>query len=289
MTCPQLYIYRCIHRSLRMSKVFVRNASGEERLQISFKFPPDGLNVKQRVFNFDRIKNEELNKTLARISASVSKVVHKKYEKKSKVADSDLVLPVVSVTLLSNEDMQVNGTETNEQAWVEGRCLRIEDHRLYIHVNVPTVRKLCLPEVIMIGFASRPLIQLEFGNESECRFVWYRKVAVNDSSFGVCDENTGSSAHPANELQLKQKRKQCNASDNWQEIHWSRDYVPTADDADCILKLECQPARADCCGETVSVVAKNRVIKGPADECPFEKRHHHTTNLMGKGWLVSIA
>jgi hypothetical protein len=287
--CIKFRVYHSIHNTYRMSKVFVRNAAGEERIQITFKFPPEGLDVKHRVFNFDRLKNEELDKTLTRISANISKVMNKKVKKKSTVADTDVVLPDVAVALVNNEDVQVNGIEPNEQAWIDGRCLKIEGHRLLVHVNVPTVRKLSLPDVIMVGFVTRPLIQLEFGKESDCHLVWYRKViqsAVSGQRSEVSEDDTDSDSH-SRDGQSKQKRMKQNPVNDWQEIHRGRNYVPTANDIDCILKLECLPVCGDYVGEAVSAVAKTSVVKGPAGECPFEKRHYHTRNLMGEGWLVS--
>ena len=51
------------------ARAVVRNVENEERIQISFKYPPLESNdttsnsIKQRVFNFDRLKTEELEKT----------------------------------------------------------------------------------------------------------------------------------------------------------------------------------------------------------------------------------
>ena len=60
-----------------MPRLAVRSVQGEERLQLSFKYTP-AEGGQQRTFNLDRLKNEEVDKSLARISANISKTTKKK-------------------------------------------------------------------------------------------------------------------------------------------------------------------------------------------------------------------
>jgi len=285
----------------RVSAVFIRNALGEDRIQISFKFPPNDHNA--RVYNFDRLKSEELEKTLTRISANVSRVVNKKVKKKFKSVESETALPELDVVLLHDQDILVNKFEPNEDAWLDGRCLKIDNYRMLIYVNVPTIRRLELPEIVMIGCAIRPLICVEFGTETDCHYVWFRKTVANEASTNISEKSlsnsdmqlTDGSTRNCSEVEHFSKSDGSLRSRNgqeleqedlgsWEEIYRGRVYLPVSADEGCYLKLECYPVCGNRVGEVVKVVAKKSVIKGPIGHCPFEKRHNFTKELLANGW-----
>ena len=131
-----------------MPRLSIRAVEGEERMQISFIFSPDTSiaspgssstsQARERVFNFDRIQTEELNKTLARISANVSKIVHKKKRKNKSTSDASGGSPEAEdvAVCLYREAAKVDDRLPNVQVWVDGAELHVGETRWAISVTV---------------------------------------------------------------------------------------------------------------------------------------------------------
>ena len=86
-----------------MQDFTVRNVQDEERLQICFNYGMDGK--KDRLFNMDRFKAEDVSVTLTRLCANVEKHFFKKKKKKSKgdsTENSEAEVCPVNVNLCQN-------------------------------------------------------------------------------------------------------------------------------------------------------------------------------------------
>ena len=122
-----------------MAKVFVRSVENEERLQITFRYHPDGLQppTKQRVYNFDRLKTEGLERTINHISTKINNIVMRR-SKKKKSLGGDVIPAEVSV-VLSEDGSVISTSEPNVSAWTSGRCMHIDDPVSYTHLTLPTI------------------------------------------------------------------------------------------------------------------------------------------------------
>lgn len=138
------YIFENCKRVLKMvekevdvcKKVHVRNVTEEDRIQISFKYQNAIIGMTdERLYNFNRLKAEEIEKTLVRISCNVSKEVNKKLSKNlkkiKKQSETDVTekssdkVPtgisseenLLQISLHSNGGAKLEGSSFNDQAW----------------------------------------------------------------------------------------------------------------------------------------------------------------------------
>jgi len=283
-----LPLLRIAHRTVcEMAKVFVRSVEEEERLQISFKYHPDNQQAPahKRVYNFDRLKTEGLERTVTRIATKINQNLTKKAKKKSKSLGVDVTPSDVRVCLSDNGSV-IDLTEPNVSAWTDGRCMHIEDQLFHVCVNVPTIRKLSLPEPMMVGFPVYAKLDLEFADVSDCEFTWYR--LSNDVTSVPLEESDSLPSDDAEdqESSMPKKCKQRKQSEQCVEVSVGRSYIPTAEDIGCRLKVECIPKRGEVTGEIVGMVSSDGVQSGPTVSCPFEKRHRFTEHLTSGDWLV---
>jgi len=270
-----------------MARVFVRSVENEERLQITFRYHPDNQQppMQSRVYNFDRLKTEGLERTINHIATKINNVLIRRSKKKKKSLDAAEYIPA-EVRVLSEDGSVMCTSEPNASAWTNGKCLQIEDQLFHVSVNVPTIRKLTLPQPMMVGFPVYPNIDLEFADVSDCEFSWYR--LSNGVGLASTEESPDLSADDTEdqEASVTKKYKKSKKTENSEKIFVGRSYIPTAEDIGCQLKVECTPERGEISGEMASIVSSSVVQQGPTVSCPFEKRHKFTEQLTSGDWFV---
>ena len=274
----------CLLRAARrtmceMARVFVRSVENEDRLQITFRYHPDNQQqpAHMRVYNFDRLKTEVLQRTMTHIATKINQVMVKRLKRKSRALGVDATPAEVRV-FLSEDGSEISPAEPNVSAWIDGRCMQIEDQQFHVCVNVPTVRKLSLPQPMMVGFPVYASVNLEFADASDSEFTWYR---LSDGGSATSPEESGSLSADDMAGQNSHVAKNGNKSNNKSavKIFVGRAYIPTEEDIGCQLKVEYLPLRGEVTGEMVSTVSSVAVQSGPTVSCPFEKRHKFTEQL----------
>lgn len=284
----------CVSKTASMARVLVRNVPAEERIQISFRYPPDdGPGSKGRVFIFDRLKADELEKTLVRITTNISKHGNKK-NKKGKT--TDVVTDEVPVKLVKQET-EIDGLVSNAEAWEEGTCLKIADHSYDVQLNVPLIKSLTLPRCILVGVPVYPRVLHEFAVEHECSLIWYKEVKNfipnklkkfkkqehSEQKEGQCAPDISTECNTSEEEQKSDAKVRRDIGNlTWDQIHIGSSYLPGIDDVGHLLKVECMPSDGIRVGDSRSTICKNEVSSGPGI-CPFEKRHRFTDQLMPSG------
>lgn len=279
-----------------MARVSVRNVPAEERMQITFAYPPDdGSGIKRRVFNFDRLKAEELEKTLVRITTNVAKQANKK---KKKGKTTDVATDEVPVKLVK-QGTEIDGLLPNAEAWEEGTCLKIADQSYEVQLNIPAVKSLNIPECILVGIPVYPRVLHEFAIEHECSLIWYKEVKnFVPKKLKKFKKQEQPEQKEEQSTQTSDRSPECNTSEEeqksdakvrsnlghltWDQIHVGSSYLPGIDDVGHLLKVECMPSDGVRVGDSVSTISKNEVSSGPGI-CPFEKRHRFTEQLMPPG------
>ncbi|XP_074643116.1 2',5'-phosphodiesterase 12-like [Tubulanus polymorphus] len=258
-TC--LHVRKLSTYLLKMAPVLsVRSVDQEERLQITFRYGMSEDNT--RVYNFDRLKTEPLGTTIERLQLNVEKHVFKKKKKKSQTGNESERRILVE---LLNADKKVDIEKPNLDAWTSGSQLRIGETVFDVEINMPTVTSTELPEVCLSGFPIVPRIEFEFvDDETPCEINWFREIRDDlDAQAGI----------------KKIKKNPPESACKWSLIGKGEMYVPTDDDLEHRIKMECTPIRGSLRGFPEEMVTKNCVKKGPA-KCPFENRHLQTTNIL---------
>jgi len=277
-----------------LSRVFVRSVEDEERMQISFRYHPDSdvPPFRQRVYNFDRLKTEGLERTIGHIATKINSIVARRVrrlKKMNKSLGADDVAPTEVCVSLRDDGSVISSSEPNASAWAQGRCLQIEDRLFHVCVNVPTIRKLSLPQPMMVGFPVYANINLEFADVAGCEFTWYR--LSNGTTLMASEEFGNHSASDAEEQEsnvMKKCKRNKPKETTAVKISSGRSYIPTEEDVGCQLKLECTPTRAEVTGEMATAVSSAVVTTGSTVLCPFEKRHKLTEQLTSPDWFVPL-
>ena len=288
-----------------LGKVFVRNVLNEDRVQISFKYcnPVYGIQ-EEKLFNFNRLKSEELEKSLERMSINVSKEVYKKLskslkKKKNKTAaavktDGVKNYPVVEendtsssvipseenplpIFLYSKDEALLDGSIFNDEAWRHGNYLEIGGKKFVVEFNFPTVKQVSLPQIIMSGYVIVPKVTFEFSNVEDSKFKWFVEKQTKDN------ENDSSNAKKF-KVNQTQSGGQI-AHEDWLLASEEFTFTPSDEHKNGFIKFSCLPQEGPRVGEEISFISKSRVADGPKD-CPFEKRHKFTQDLCKDDRLV---
>ena len=275
------------NRKVKMtSTVQVKSCEEDDRLLISIELLR-GSAVKS--FNLNRVKSESLGSALQRLQMNLSKKLIKKSKKKNKAKNSKKTTSTKSEECLVDKDEQdlasnkkacdeednestqeipvhvihngniVDLSVINENAWIEGAFLKIENEEIPICFNPPSVKLNNLSEVIMEGFPLYPNPEFEFVQEEKCEFFW----------------KTFSQKDLINMKRLVAKRTP--------DIDLSGSisaysYTPVSDDVGKYLLLACLPVNNDKQGRLEVVLSKAPITEGPG-LCPFQRRHEFTQLL----------
>ena len=160
--------------NLEVNPIFVRNDEADDRIKISFAFKPT-VHCKAREFNFDRSSDESIFTTLSRISVNVTKAFKYKFKNKSR-RDPDLDNDsLIDILLLDDCDTIIYEDITNQEAWVTGRRVNIQDMPYVVFLNTPTVTSLKLPSSLISGFIAIPEVYFYFLKTIQiiCIMIYY--------------------------------------------------------------------------------------------------------------------
>lgn len=268
-----------------MQTALVRSVPGEERLQISLKYSlPLGPNVKEHVFNFDRMQSEELQRSLQRITANITNVIKKKTKKKKKKANNgneggaasvdqeeEPQLPVCMIDTVSGD--AIKEFIPNHEAWAERNQLQIGEATYTIQINTPTVLKMSLPSVIMADFQVYPKLDIEFADLNKCRFDWF--VEKDTDIIEKTDDHESVASAP--------KKAKTGDEPDWTKVHEGLFFTPGQEHVGRRIKLVCKPSDGKRDGEEFSTKNGMTVSAGPG-HCPFMDRHKHTKEPSANGW-----
>ncbi|KAK9846341.1 hypothetical protein WJX81_001906 [Elliptochloris bilobata] len=214
----------------------------------------------------DRPKAELLERTLFRLQMNAAKP--EKRKKQGPGAKSTLV----AVSLLDGAQggAAVPGDTPNAEAWCSGHTLRVGDELFHVVVNPPSVLKVEVHGLPMVGYPLCPYVALQFADEDACRWRWL--------ALGPCAAGLGSAVGPAGDTGAPGGAGAGEAA-AWQEVATARVYTPAECDVGAQLRVEVTPvARSSGRGETAGVAATavvGPVGRGPADP-PAAARHAAT-------------
>ena len=229
-------IDKCV--TMESKKACVRVQPDEDELKISFYH-----NGRR---NFNRMKNESLEKTLQRISL---KLQPKTKEKKKKVAGEENSTENIFCCVLDG-NIEVCKELTNEKSFVDGRVLRINDNYYDLYVNPPTVTKLVLPTYIMAGFPTIPNVKFESASLKKSKFNWFKS---SSSGNDVAD---------------------------WISVGEGSSYIPDVRDVDYYLKCLCYPVNGSNTGPFSEEVISEEPVKAGPGICLFDQRHLYTPKYL---------
>lgn len=230
-----------------LNTVSIRSIPEEESLRLLFYHGG-------KRFDFNRKKREETKKTLQRI---LLKLQPKQNKKKSKIVESSESLSNVqvqkfNVILVDDEENLIDENKTNEEAFVNGNILLINNFSYKLVLNPPSVLQLSLPTSIMAGFFVFPDVQLEFCNVQESKFYWY----------------------------LSSHRDHKSKDNVWKLVGEDFTYLPSVNDISYYIKCLCIPGGVadDVCPE--EIVSLEPISAGPGI-CLFDQRHLYTQAFLG--------
>ena len=263
---------RCSSTMMEVSEAVVRSEPGNTILTISLVI--DG---KKR--NLDRPKDEMLEKTLFRMQKTASATGNgmKRNTKRGKTAtrNSDIdteqqQTPVVELHAgpSLNDPLVDPRTTKNEDAWKNGRILRLGSRTFTVEVNPPTIDNIEIQGYPFVGIPVVPTVKMSFAHVKNVEWSWWRNSGKIQNGKVVC-------------------------SDEWENIHGAegRMYIPSKKDAGLFLRVQAVPRRFD--ESDVALDKQNKIVHGnaaiseacgpvltPPEPGPGSGRHEETLEFL---------
>ena len=186
------------------------------------------LTVGGRQRNLDRPKLEPLEKPLGRLQKSAAPALDKKTKRNAATAAATPTpLAAPSSYFVGLHDgptpdypLLDPSLVTNEDAWLHGRLLRIGETDYMIEVNPPLAESVGTHGIPFIGIPVVAVPKLLFSDVKDCTWRWWRRVPGSNKQQSSADWQLISDAQ-------------------------SQGYIPTDEDAGCMLRVECTPTRND--------------------------------------------
>lgn len=256
----------CSHSIQTEKFAYVNFTDDNDRLKLSFKY--SGNQLVERQYNFNRSSTEQVGSFLTRIALNISgredkKVKRKKQKQKDDApGDHQDSLPELAVCL-GYDGRSVPADTTNYDAWKNGAMLQVGEQLYHVSVNAPAIKSARLPDVIMVGFPVRPLIEMENTHQSHCKAAWF-KTTLKGQQFAPDEVRRAQNKQFFN-------THECNIT-----------ITPTPDDIGRYLLVTLTPYVGEKQGMPVDVVSTTTVIPGPGD-CPFDRRHLFTESYTNPG------
>lgn len=158
-------------------QVVVTHENDAKTVGISFRYVDEDRKI-DRIFNFQRSAEEDMQSLLGRITCNIEKIANKRKKKKKDDAAPEATdgVTVKMVKLSDGEavpaDMscyQSFVTEANNHSLVVGEV------RYGIDLNPPVVKSVELPKNIMAGFHLYAVkLEVMFGEETQSLFQWFK-------------------------------------------------------------------------------------------------------------------
>ncbi|XP_065569803.1 2',5'-phosphodiesterase 12-like isoform X2 [Artemia franciscana] len=253
-----------------MDKFNVKISDKSDHFCISFQLEDPNSNL-LRVFNFTRPVAETCEETELKIKHTIEKTLAKQYKRLKKTSDE------MNITLKLSNNPNKSHISTLDILKDSNYPVEIFNKTYSIVWNTPSVISLKIIKCILVGFPCYPVTELENADESLAKFKWFRSITSLSKEQQKID---------AYERQWTERGKKCpkpmkiTPPDETNESQWcfigeSSSYLPTTEDVDHWLLVECVPKNKDTEGQPFRTVSPVVVSAGPG-KCPFEDRHRFT-------------
>ncbi|CAF0767148.1 unnamed protein product [Brachionus calyciflorus] len=257
----------------------VRLDDKEKRVSISVKCKIN--DVLEKELNLNRVYDEALGSTFERLYASFTKHSSGGKNKKLKKENGDASpeKEQVPLFLYDMENKLVPLETKNIDAWKENYIFKIKEQEFKVLVNLPTVKKINMPKILIAGMPA--MVKLDFESDESTQqilnknslFKWYSSQSVYE---------------PANliELESDKKSKKPISLDG---IEWDlidegiakKTIVLDENTENKLIKVECYPKDDVREGIAVEAVTANPVLqKIDKAHMPMTERHKLTQNRL---------
>lgn len=184
-------------QQLRQRRVFVRTHLDEDRVVIVLEFggnSASGAKRIPRVFNFNRLKSEELGRTLERMAQNLTaKTIAKVKRKKLKSQESTGSAENITILPIVEPDEQIKAvlksgkgeipTETqNGVAWCEASHLCLDEEEYQVSLNAPLISSGKITKRLLPDFPADAELDFQLANEEESVFIWLKQKVGRGSA-----------------------------------------------------------------------------------------------------------
>ncbi|GAU95840.1 hypothetical protein RvY_07385 [Ramazzottius varieornatus] len=287
---------------LNARRVCVRNVPTENTVDLSLRFgnTTSTPGMKPKIFNFHRLKDETVGKTLDRIAQNLSsKIVQrqlsKQHQKGRKTLKKDsesgratpeeivaaeasmqpIVPPSITVALMQ-EETAVSPHIPNALAWNDGAVLVLDQEEYQVVVNPPTVISGKITSHILPEFPIDYQLDFEFADEDEAFFVWIKHaIGVKNAHDEIPPEVLRTAASLPISLSAVKRAiaEKMKPPGVWQIVSVNREWRPALTDVGTLVGLVCFPIRDGVVGEVYTTVSKNLVAEALPEPVPYRQRH----------------
>ncbi|RWS28781.1 2':5'-phosphodiesterase 12-like protein [Leptotrombidium deliense] len=270
--CSATFAYRtlfsCKFYTQFARMLSTRNAAvrldDSDKISLSFHYK---VNENERLFTFNRNKDESLNVLFDRMRQNIiQKLTRRKKIKRKEAEDltpSDAAEFSLPISLV-HENVVVDETLPHSSAWRDGSILKVGENEYDVIVNAPVVKSLKLPKCLLAGFDIYPIVVVDFCDEDECKYFWYKRRSQLEKKMAKASNNESSDSSVGH--------------GGWILAAEGFSYKPDNGDIGRQVKLKCVPFRGDVEGVEVVLESKGVIEAGPGI-CPFEERHAFTKDV----------
>lgn len=274
---PKSYhIPSAIHeKSAKMKEMRIINKTTKEKLTIT-------MEICGKLRQMNRLRNEELTKTLQRIAATLKTEQDKAMRIKNRLSNGENIQSALksevfntgsdptTMQLLDKNDVEISGDRRVDEALCNAKVFHMHNTPYKVVYNVPTVTSVQLPSSPLVGMTLYPQAQFDFASHDHSKYTWYRYF------------------EPDVELEKPAKKMKTEGlpeSENWEFVSVGKFYTPTDQDIGYRFKVEVHPGsdahpssqdKGHSDSLPVSAVTSSVVRAGPTDLL-FETRpgvHH---------------
>ncbi|XP_031835173.1 2',5'-phosphodiesterase 12 [Nomia melanderi] len=238
-----------------MNEGFLMYDEGSNNFQMSLRYVNTDLKI-DRQFKFYRNVDERIDNFLSRINMKINDYIMKKKFKKKSTGNLQNAIDIKTKTIKlvrNNSDLDGNLTCKTILEDPSNLKLIIFDTECILKYNIPYVKKIALPSIILVGFPTYPSkLTLTYADKTKSTFNWYK-----------------------------------NENNRWIHIGEGYFFIPALSDLGCKLKIMCVPRKDDQVGPMIEVTSNGVVEAGPGP-CLFSSRHTFTqTKLLDKSFRVT--
>lgn len=240
------------------------------RLQFKYKLiNKDKHQIKEKMFSFKRKTDEPIRAVIDRMKLNVAQFVMACKMKNKKRSNNSIDAGKIDNQNLLNIELFHKGNDLIQQNIQLGELfnysdkeefkLIINDSEYKLYFNPQFISSCKLPKIVMNNFEVFPSVQIDFRNDLEPLYGWFKKI---------------DKKHP-NYEQLKIEKKLLDF--NMIKLSDQLTYVPTLDDVGSELIFRVTSRLNEKQNLETYEVTSRKVLKSP-NYFPFEKRHELTKN-----------
>ncbi|XP_018497694.1 2',5'-phosphodiesterase 12 [Galendromus occidentalis] len=237
----------------------------EEKQKMLLSFRLQSEIIPDRMFTLNRGLDEALEIALTRTKKNITVEAEKRMRRKRKKSeDEDIETPEFEVHVEDPLGKVLEPFLSNREAFKTGNTLKVGTHSFLIVVNAPTIVRLDLPSMLIVGCPVQAYVSLEHAKLEDCVFSWWIKAP----------KFTAIEKYPEDDVRKIKGRTFLRLNGECSNI-----FYPTEEHVGQNLMVECEPRREDAEGVRIQEISDS-VVTHPTGYNLYDDRLKLTAEIL---------